>query len=198
MASSFEFDAELRSGTGKGDARRLRLLGRIPAVLYGGKAEPVNLTLTHNMVVKALQNEAVYSHILSIRFDSREEKVILKAMQRHPARPIIMHMDFQRVSENDKLKVHVPLHFINEDVSIGVKKGGVVSHSMVEIEVSCLPQFLPEFIEVDLSNVDVGESVHLSDVKVPGGVEIIALTHGPTHDLPVVSIHASRAGDTKE
>ncbi|MDD5035243.1 MAG: 50S ribosomal protein L25/general stress protein Ctc [Methylococcaceae bacterium] len=195
MVGSFEFDVELRTVTGKGDARRTRLLGKVPAIVYGGDAAPVQLNLNHNRVVKALENDATYSHVLTLKYDGKEEKVILKALQRHPSRPIIMHMDFQRVNEKDKLRVHVPLHFVNQEGSVGVKKGGVVSHAMVEVEVACLPQHLPEFIEVDMSSVDVGESIHLSGLSLPQGVEIVALSHGPEHDLPVAAIHASRTSE---
>lgn len=199
MASSFEFEAELRTGGGKRDSRRTRREGLIPAVVYGGGADPVKLNLSHHKVAKALENEAVYSHILTIRFDGKEEKAILKDMQRHPAKPIIMHMDFQRVNETDKLKVHVPLHFINQDTSVGVKKGGVVTHNMVEVEVVCLSQNLPEYIEVDLAQIDLGGSVHLSDLKLPAGVEIVALHQGPSHDLPVAAIQTTRGGgETQE
>jgi large subunit ribosomal protein L25 len=198
MVGSFEFDAELRTTTGKGDARRTRRLGKIPAIVYGGGAAPVQLNLTHHRVVKALENEAVYSHILTLKYEGKEEKAILKAIERHPSRPIIMHMDFQRVNETDRLHVHVPLHFVNQETSVGVKKGGVVNHAMVEVEVVCLPKDLPEFIEVDMAQVDVGGSVHLSDLKVPPGVEIVALAHGAEHDLPVAGIHAARASDAAE
>lgn len=198
MVGSFEFDAELRTKTGKGDARRTRREGKVPAILYGGNAEPVQLNLNHNQVSKRLENEAVYSHILTLKFEGREEKAILKAMQRHPARPIIMHMDFQRVDEKAKLRVHVPLHFTNQETSVGVKKGGVVTHALVEVEVDCLPQHLPEFIEVDLANLDVGGSIHLSDIKIPAGVEIHALMQGADHDLLVVAIHATRTSDAAE
>jgi len=198
MVGSFEFDAELRTKTGKGDARRTRREGKVPAILYGGNAEPVQLNLNHNQVSKRLENEAVYSHILTLKFEGREEKAILKAMQRHPARPIIMHMDFQRVDEKPKLRVHVPLHFTNQETSVGVKKGGVVTHALVEVEVDCLPQHLPEFIEVDLANLDVGGSIHLSDIKIPAGVEIHALMQGADHDLLVAAIHATRTSDAAE
>jgi large subunit ribosomal protein L25 len=197
MASSFEFDVEPRTNTGKGDSRRTRKLGKIPAIIYGGKAEPTQICLDHNTITKALENEATYSHILKLKLDGREESVILKAMQRHPARPIIMHMDFQRVSETDKIKVHVPLHFINQDTSVGVKKGGMVAHSMVEVEVYCLPQHLPEYIEVDVAALDVGESIHLSGIKLPIGVEIPALHHGPDHDFAVAAIHATKGGSAE-
>lgn len=198
MVGSFEFDAELRTKTGKGDARRARREGKVPAILYGGAGEPVQLNLNHNQVSKRLENEAVYSHILTLKFEGREEKAILKALQRHPARPIIMHMDFQRVDEKAKLRVHVPLHFTNQEISVGVKKGGVVTHALVEVEVDCLPQHLPEFIEVDLASLDVGGSIHLSDLKVPAGVEIHALMQGADHDLLVAAIHATRTSDAAE
>lgn len=191
MAGSFVFDAELRSGTGKADARRLRRVGKVPAVLYGG-GEPVGLILEHNKVLKNLENEAVYSHVLTLNVAGKEEQAILKALQRHPSKPVVMHMDFQRVSASDKIKVHVPLHFINQEISVGVKKGGVVNHNLVDVEVTCLPGQLPEFIEVDMANVDLGQSVHLSDLSVPGGVEIVALLHGPEHDIPVAVIQSSR------
>jgi large subunit ribosomal protein L25 len=198
MVGSFEFDAELRTKTGKGDARRTRHLGKIPAIVYGGSATPVQLNLTHHRVVKALENEAVYSHVLTLKYDGKEEKVILKAIERHPSRPIIMHMDFQRVSETNTVRVHVPLHFVNQEASVGVKKGGVVNHAMVEVEVVCLPKDLPEFIEVDMALVGLGELVHLSDLKLPEGVGLVELVHGLEHDLPVASIHAARSGEVAE
>ena len=198
MVGSFEFEAELRVNTGKGDARRTRREGKVPAIVYGGGLDPVMLNLNHNQVLKRLENEAVYSHILTLKVGVKEEKAILKALQRHPSRPVIMHMDFQRVNEKDKLRVHVPLHFINHETSVGVKKGGVVTHAMVEVEVVCLPQHLPEFIEVDLAAVDLGESVHLSNLKVPAGVEIHALMQGADHDLPVAAIQATRTTEASE
>ncbi|SMF94078.1 large subunit ribosomal protein L25 [Methylomagnum ishizawai] len=194
MAGSFVFDAELRTNTGKGNARRLRNLNKVPAVLYGG-GEPVSLILEHNKVVKALENEATYSHILTLNIGDKQEQAILKELQRHPSKPIIMHMDFQRVSESDKIKVHVPLHFINQETSVGVKKGGVVNHNLVDVEVTCLPSQLPEFIEVDMADVDIGGSVHLSDLKPPVGVQIVALLHGPEHDTPVAVIQTTRAAE---
>ena len=198
MVGSFEFDAEIRARTGKGDARRTRRMGKIPAIVYGGDAAPVQLNLLHHRVVKALENEAVYSHILTLKYGGKEEKVIMKAIDRHPSRPIIMHMDFQRVSETNKLRVHMPLHFINQEICIGVKKGGIVSHTMVEIEVACLPKDLPEFIEVDMATVDLGQLVHLSDIKLPAGVELADQIHGAEDDLPVASVHTARAADTGE
>lgn len=198
MVGSFEFDAVVRTKTGKGDARRARRASKVPAIIYGGAADPVQLVLDHNQVVKSLANEAVYSHVLTVKYDGKEERAILKSLQRHPSRPTIMHMDFQRVSERDKLRVRVPLHFVNQDASVGAKKGGVVTHNMVEVEVVCLPQHLPEYIEVDLAQVDIGESVHLSDLKVPVGVEIHALMQGADHDRPVAAIQATRSTEASE
>lgn len=198
MVGSFEFEAELRDQFGKGACRRLRHASKVPAVLYGGGGEPVSLLLAHHKVVKALENEATYSHVLTIRFDGREEKAILKAVQRHPAKPIVMHMDFLRVSAADKIRVHVPLHFVNQDSSVGVKKGGVVSHSMADVEVDCFSKDLPEYIEVDLARLDIGGVVHLSDLKLPAGVEIHALAQGADHDLPVAAVHAPRTSEGGE
>lgn len=198
MVGSFVFDAELRTDTGKGDARRLRRAGKVPAVLYGGNADPIGLVLEHNKVVKSLESEAVYSHVLTVKVSGREERAILKGLQRHPSKPIIMHMDFQRVSRGERIRVHVPLHFVNQDISVGVKKGGVVTHNLVDVEVACTPDQLPEYIEVDLAHVDVGQSVHLSDLKVPEGVEILALAHGPEHDLPVAAIQSGKVAESSE
>lgn len=199
MASSFVFEAEARARTGRGDARRLRQTGKVPAILYGGGQGPAGLVLDHNKVLKSLENEAVYSHVLTLNIDGKEEKAILKDLQRHPSRPVIMHMDFQRVSAAEKIRVHVPLHFINQDISVGVKKGGVVAHNMVDVEVICLPEHLPEFLEVDLAQVDVGQSVHLSELKVPEGADIVALLHGGAeHDLSVAVIRSGRIAESAE
>jgi len=198
MSNVFEFDAVSRTAKGTGSAKASRRNGNIPAVVYGGAVEPQVIELNHNEVVKSLANEAVYSHILKLNIDGKEQNAILKDMQRHPAKTQILHMDFVRVNMEEAIRVNVPLHFINEDVSVGVKAGGVVTHSIIDIEVSCLPGSLPEYIEVDLMDVDMGGSVHLSDLKVPEGVEIIALTHGEDHDLPVAQIMQTRGGGNEE
>ena len=192
MAGSFVFEAEARPELGRGQSRRLRQAGKIPAILYGGGAEPVGLTFDHNQVLKALENEATYSHILTLRYAGKEETAILKELQRHPSRPVILHMDFQRIDESHKIRVRVPLHFVNEATSVGVKKGGVVTHNLVDVEVVCLPAHLPEFIEVDLAKLEVGQSVHLSELKVPSGVEIAHLLQGLDHDQVVAVIQTGR------
>lgn len=198
MAGSYILEAAVRNAPGRGGARRLRREGKIPAILYGGAGEPLELVFDHNKINKALEDEATYSHILTIRYDGKEETAILKAMQRHPSRPVILHMDFQRVSESQKIRVHVPLHFINQDTSVGVKKGGVVTHAMTEVEVTCLPARLPEYIEVDLAKIDVGMTIHLSDLKLPPGVESVELLHGPGHDQSVAAIQPPRVSTEAE
>jgi large subunit ribosomal protein L25 len=192
MSSYFEFAAESRGRSGTGVARAVRREGKVPAIIYGGEAGPEMLALNHNDLLTKLRHEAVYSHVLDINVAGKTEKAVLKEIQRHPSRLQILHVDFMRVSATEKLRVHVPLHFTNEEISVGVKKGGVVMHNLVDIEVSCLPSNLPEYIEVDLKALDVGDTVHLTDIVMPAGVEIVSLTHGADHDLPVVSILASK------
>lgn len=193
MSNVFEFVAEGRGQSGKSAARRARRQGNVPAVIYGGHGEPQMLVLSHNEVIKHLAHEAVYSHVLDVNIDGKSEKAVLKGVQRHPAKFQILHMDFLRVSMSEALKVHVPLHFVNEQTSVGGKKGGIVTHAMVDVEVSCLPAALPDYIEVDLSGLDIGDSAHLSDIILPAGVEIVALAQGLEHDHPVASMMASKA-----
>jgi len=198
MANVFEFVAEARSASGSSAAKVVRRQGKVPAVVYGGNGAPEMLLLDHNEVVKHLVHEAVYSHVLDLKIDGKTEKAVLKHIQRHPAKPIVLHMDFMRVDETHKLKVHVPLHFINEAISVGVKKGGLVTHAMADVEVLCMPSALPEFIEVDLAGVDVGSTIHLSDLVLPAGVEIAALQHGAEHDHPVAQIVKPRSVESVE
>lgn len=190
MSSVFEFVAESRGKPGKSSARAARRQGKVPAILYGGESTPEMLVLDHNEVVKHLTHEAVYSHILDVIVAGKAQKAILKAVQRHPAKPRVLHMDFQRVSANEKIKVQVPLHFVNEETSVGAKLGGVVMHNLVDIEVTCMPQDLPEYVEVDLANLNVGESLHISQLNAPKGIEFVALSHGGGHetDVAVVTI----------
>ena len=200
MAVEFQLDAESRTDMGKGASRRLRRAGKVPGILYGGKKAPAPVTFPHKDVAKSLEHEAFYSHILTVKIGGKSEKAVLKDLQRHPFKPIIMHLDLQRVTATDKIRVHVPLHFIGEDVAPGVKlRSGIVTHLMKHVDVTCLAKDLPEFIEVDVSPLDVGDSVHLSDLKLPSGVEIPGLVAGEEHDLPVVSIVLPRAAmETEE
>ncbi len=193
MKVSFELNAEVRNDLGKGASRRLRRSGKLPAILYGGGEDPLPLLLDHDAVMHKLEHEAFYSHILTVTVDGKAVKAVLKDLQRHPYKPGVLHMDLQRINESEKLRMQVPLHFIGEDVAPGVKQaGGVISHLVTEVEITCLPGNLPEYIEVDVSALEVNESLHLSDIPLPEGVELVQLTHGPEHDLPVVSIHLPR------
>jgi large subunit ribosomal protein L25 len=190
MKQEFNLIAEFRDDQGKGASRRLRHDGKVPAILYGAGREPRLLSLDHNKVMHQLQNEAFYSSILTIKIDDKTQDVIVKDIQRHPAKPQILHMDFQRIVADQKIRMKVPLHFIGEEIAIGVKVGGgKVAHLMSDVEVSCLPRDLPEYFEVDVSGLDIDDMLYLSDIKVPSGVEIIELSHGKEHDQPIVSIH---------
>jgi large subunit ribosomal protein L25 len=172
MATEHKITATGRSDEGKGASRRLRRTAQIPAIVYGGHADPKSIQLEHEKTWLASQNEWFYSSILSLELDGKVEKVLLRDMQRHPYKQQIMHIDFQRVSENEAIRVNVPLHFINDDKSPAGKAAGVaLTHEMNEVEVTCLPKDLPEFIEVDLTNMQIGDTIHLSDVKFPQGVE---------------------------
>jgi len=200
MSTDFTLHAKGREDTGKGASRRLRrLAGEIPAIVYGGKKDPARIALIHKDVMKALENEAFYSHIIALDIDGKSEDVIVKDVQRHPAKAIVLHMDFLRVSKNIKLQTRVPLHFINEDICVGVKLGGgLIAHSMTELEIMCLPADLPEYLEVDMAEVDLGQTLHISDIKLPQGVESVALSHGDDHDLPIAAVNKSKAKDEDE
>ncbi|HEB58306.1 MAG TPA: 50S ribosomal protein L25/general stress protein Ctc [Gammaproteobacteria bacterium] len=198
MSTSFVLNAEVRTDLGKGASRRLRRTGKVPAVMYGAHKDPVSLTLDHDQLFHNLENEAFYSHILTIKLPDGEEQAILKDLQRHPAKPVVLHVDLQRVSAKEAIRVHVPLHFINGDISPGVKAGGLVTHNMTETEVSCLPGDLPEYIEVDLAKMELNDTLHLSDLELPNGVELVALALGAEHDQPVAAIHLPRGAKDAE
>ncbi len=196
--SEFTLNAVARQDVGKGASRRLRHADKVPAIIYGGSAEPVQVTLAGKAVRKALEAEAFYSSIVTLDVDGKAQQAILKDLQRHPARGDAMHMDFLRVEADHELTTHVSLHFINEDTCVGVKAGGAVAHNLQEVEVRCLPADLPEFIEVDMADVEMGAALHLSDVKVPAGVTLTQLAHGDDHNLPVASVNAPRAVEEEE
>ena len=199
MSSEFVVAAEPRKDQGKGASRRLRRTGKVPAILYGAGKEPVLLTLDHNELLKQLDNEAFYSHILTVDMGGSKEQAILKDMQRHPAKPFIMHMDFMRVSAGEKIRVNVPLHLTGTEAAPGVKiGGGIVTHTVTEVEINCLPKDLPEYIEVDVSELELGQSLHLSDIKLPKGAELVQLLQGEEHDVAIVAVQSTRgaADDT--
>ncbi len=198
MSVDFTLNAELRDEQqlGKGASRRLRKIGKVPAVIYGGGEDPVSVTFDHDKLVHSLEQEAFYSHILTVDVAGKPQRAILRDLQRHPYKPTVLHMDLLRVRADTAINVHVPLHFINEDTCPGVKlEGGVISHNIVEVEISCLPKDLPEFIEVDTAELKLNDSLHLSDIKVADGVTIVELSHGEGHDHVVVSVHAKRAAE---
>ena len=186
--NQFEVVAEPRSALGKGASRRLRRAGRIPGVLYGAGREPVSLSMEASRIGKQMENEAFFSHILAVKVDGEEAQAVVKDLQRDPATSQILHLDLQRVSSTAELHMRVPLHFINEADSPGKRHGGVISHLMVDVEIGCLPRDLPEFIEVDMSGLDVGDSLHLSDLAMPDRVRLMPLVHDPENDQSVVTV----------
>ena len=200
MSTNFTINAKSREDTGKGASRRLRrLTGEVPAIIYGGKKDAEKISILHKDITKALENDAVYSSIISLSIDGKAEDTIIKDIQRHPAKQIILHMDFLRVSKTTKLQTRVPLNFINEDICVGVKLGGgLIAHTMTDIEVSCLPKDLPEAIDVDMAEVDVGQIVHLSDLTLPNGVESVSLSQGADYDLTVATVNKQKAIEIDE
>ncbi|WDD97725.1 50S ribosomal protein L25/general stress protein Ctc [Thalassomonas actiniarum] len=190
MTDLFTLDAEVRTDLGKGASRRLRHANKVPAIIYGLGEEPVSITLAHNKVWRAQQEEAFYSHVLNLNVDGKSVEVLIKDMQRHPHKELVMHMDFLRVDAKKAVHTNVPVHFINEEnVS---KAGATIAHHVTEIAISCLPANLPEFIEVDLADLEVGQTLHLSDVKFPEGVTSDELAKGESHDQAVVTANAPK------
>ncbi|MDO8346341.1 MAG: 50S ribosomal protein L25/general stress protein Ctc [Rugosibacter sp.] len=190
-----EFNANKRDGQGTGASRRLRRTGRVPGILYGGTAKPQQIDIDHNELFQLLRKEAFYSSVLNVSLDGVKEMCLLRDVQRHPYRPVILHADFQRVDATSKLHQKVPLHFINADVSPGVKlSGGMVQHVMTDLDVRCLAKDLPAFIEVDLKDMVQGHSLHVSELKLPAGVE--AVMH--KGEDPVVATVIVRGGKADE
>ena len=188
-------EVERREAQGKGASRRLRRDGKVPAIVYGGDRAPANIQLDHEKLWLAQQNEWFYSSILDLSLNGDIQKVLLRDLQRHPYKQQILHLDFQRVSDDQVLRTAVPLRFVNEEKSPAGKTAGVViMHELTEVTVACLPKDLPESIEVDLSDLAVGAVVHLSELKLPAGVELPQLKLGPDHDVAVVVAKAAQGG----
>ncbi len=199
MSDKFNLIAETREGQGKGASRRLRREGKVPAIIYGAGRPPRQLAFDHNKVLKQLENESFYSSILNIKVGDKSQAAIVKDIQRHPAKRIIMHMDFQRIVEGEKIKMNVPIHLVGTEEAVGVREGGgSVSHLKTDIEVSCLPKDLPEYFEVDITELGLDEMLHISDIKVPDGVELPELALGPEHDQAIVSIHVIKVAVVEE
>ena len=199
MSAKYTLDAEMRDDLGKGASRRLRRENKIPAVLYGAGRPAWSLTLKEFQLTRNLQEEAFYAAIIELTLDGKQQKVFLRDLQRHPAKETVMHVDLQRVRDDVEMTVVLPLHFLNEDISHGVKmEGGQIMHNAVDIEITCLPGVLPEFIEVDMADIKLGESVHLSSIKLPEGVISTQLSYGEDHDQPIASIIAPKAEEVIE
>ncbi|MCL1478053.1 50S ribosomal protein L25/general stress protein Ctc [Marinobacter sp. M3C] len=202
MSQDFVIEAFPRDDQGRGASRRLRREERkIPAIIYGGHKDATPIAIWHNELKKALENEAFYSRVLTIELNGEKESVILKDLQRHPYKPLLSHADFQRVNKDEEIFVHVPLHLVNEESAPAIKTfGGVAFRLMTQVEVACLPEKLPEFIEIDLFDVEMDGIVHMSDLKLPEGVRIPALQHGAEHDQAVVTINKPKGvkSDTVE
>ncbi|KAF0101605.1 MAG: large subunit ribosomal protein L25 [bacterium] len=179
-----EINASKRAAQGTGASRRLRRAGRVPGIVYGGGADAQAVDLDHKELFFALKNEAFHSSVLDLNLEGAKQSVLLRDYQMHPYKPLVLHVDFQRVDATHKIHVKVPLHFINADIAPGVKLGGgVVNHILTEADVTCLPSALPEYIEVDLGKLEAGQSLHLADLKLPAGVEFTALARGDNHGV---------------
>ena len=200
MSDLYTLKAEQRDDQGKGASRRLRRLqGLVPAIVYGGNSAPANVSIQHKDLTKALENEAFYSHIITLELAGSQQQVILKDLQRHPSKPFIVHADFQRVSADTKIKAHVPLHFINEDNCVGVKQqGGKVHHNFTEVDIVCNAGDLPEFIEVDVAEMQAGDILHLNELTLPKGVRLQAEVQGGDLETPVVAVEAAKGGEAEE
>ena len=195
----FTLVAESRGDMGKGASRRLRKSEMVPAIVYGAKKAALSIQLKHSDVLKSSSQESFYSQILDLSIDGKVERVVLKDMQRHPYKPFVMHMDFQRVDESAALTIRIPVHFLNEEDCIGVKQeGGVIARLMTEIEITCLPKDLPEFIEVDVADLSVGDAVHLADLVLPDGVEITSMTSGGDGAAAIVQVAMPRMVEEEE
>jgi large subunit ribosomal protein L25 len=200
MSEQFEIIARIRARSGTNLVRRLRREGDVPAVIYGGDKENISIAINHDVLFHSLEKEEFHSAIIVINTDGKKEQAILRSVQRHPHKINILHADFQRVDDNKLLTMSMTIHFVGEDDCIGVKNsGGMLTHLINDVEISCMPKDLPEHIELDVSNLDLNESLHLTDIKLPEGVNITALMHDDEvdHDLAVVSVMASRV-ETEE
>ncbi len=193
MRISFSFGADPRGAQGKGASRRLRRSGKVPAILYGGHKEAQSLVLDQQNLLTMIGDERFYSSIVQIKIEGAAQEAIVKDVQMHPAKNVVVHVDLQRVVESEAIRLRLPIHFRGESVSPGVKtQGGIVSHMRADVEVSCLPKDLPEFLELDLSNMNLNETRFLADIPLPAGVTIPELAH---RNAPVVSIHSPRAAE---
>ncbi len=188
MSETEEIKAQPRADVGKGASRRLRRAGLVPGIIYGAHRDPQMISVIQHKLNQHLERGSIFSTILTLNVEGKRQRVLLKDIQRHPSRPFIQHIDFQRVSATEKIRTNVPIHLVNEETAVGVKMGGTVFHHIADVEVSCLPADLPEYLEVDIADMDIGGAVRLSELSVPEGVELPILSQGEEYDNPVVSI----------
>jgi len=187
----FELSVEPRTALGRTGSRRLRKTGKVPAIVYGGGEAPESMVLDHNTLSHQMNREAFFTSILTLKIGAKSQQVVVKDVQRHPVKPLIMHLDFQRIREDEEITLTVPIHFLNEADAKGVKEqGGVVDHLLSEVEVECLPRYLPEYLEIDVTALELNQIYHLSDIKLPEGVSLVALKHG--RDEPLVAVNPPR------
>ncbi|MEC9375800.1 MAG: 50S ribosomal protein L25/general stress protein Ctc [Pseudomonadota bacterium] len=199
MTKQIDLVAEFREDSGKGSSRRLRHAGKVPAIIYGAGREPRSLTFDHNALLRAVENESFFSSVLNVQVGENIRKSILKDIQIHPARRQILHLDLQRIVEDEKIRMTISLRFLNEEVAPGVKiSGGIVSHMRTDVEISCFPADLPEYLEVDVGQLELDELLHLSDVVLPDGVELMDLMADPPRDDAIASIHMPRVEAEEE
>ena len=204
MSDTIHLIAELRSDSGKGASRRLRHQGLVPAIVYGGDSDPVQISIAHNKFMHELDHETIYTQVVELQVGDKTEEVILRDLQRHPYKNKVLHADFFRIDKNTPIKIVVPIHVLNAEECVGVKMdGGMLTQVVTEIEIIALPKDLPEYLEIDAENIHLGESLHLSDIKMPAGVEITAMlnieeTEHDDHDLGVLSVVKTRAEEVIE
>jgi large subunit ribosomal protein L25 len=194
MSQKIELEAELRTDVGKGASRRLRRLAdKVPGIMYGADETPVALMFQHNELAKAMQQEAFFSQIIDIKAGGETQQAVLRDLQRHPASEKVQHIDFLRIRADRELEVRIPIHFLNEDVCVGVRtEGGQISHTMTDVEITCLPKDLPAYLEVDMANVRLGTALHLSDIALPEGVTIDALEQEEPNDAQIATVQEIR------
>jgi len=200
MSQKFNLSLTTRNDLGKGASRRLRRIeNKVPGIVYGTETTPVPVSALANELSKLLESEAFYSSIINLNLNGEDKQAVLKDLQRHPAKGHAIHADFQLIDATHKIHMNVPVHFINEDICVGVKMhGGSIAHQLAEVEISCLAKDLPEYLEIDLKDINTGTTLHLSDITLPAGVEIIELSHGESHDHPVVNVIAPRGEEASE
>ncbi|MGI9259229.1 MAG: 50S ribosomal protein L25/general stress protein Ctc [Gammaproteobacteria bacterium] len=197
MSTGFELEIEVRDKLGTGETRRLRKRGKVPAILYGGGKDPQSVMLEKDRLQLQMEQEAFYTSILTLNLNGETQAVIVKDVQRHPAKRQVLHLDFQRILADEKITLNVPIHLLGQEEAVGVREqGGEVSHLTTDVEVSCLPKDLPEYLELDITDLELNQLLHLSDIKVPEGVELTALAHD--QDPAVVSINPPRREEEDE